>query len=217
MTKLRHDIALDMIHFIEENYNEVNKSADIIVNSEKQYICAVFRGSIEALDWRRNCQFCQHKIKGKIAIHTGFCKQLFASNLFVHVYSKLYYLLEKNPTYELFITGHSSGGAIATLFGYLIAPEITERQIQIVSFASPRVGNLAFKQEFNKRTNLKHWRIKNQYDFIPRIPYFGFHHVGEQIFIRKNSCIFCCKEFCNHMSKSYYKSLLDSGGEFVQL
>ena len=210
MTKLRHDIALDMIQITDENYKNENKTADIIVNSEKQYICVVFRGSREALDWRRNCQFCQHKIKGKIAIHTGFCKQLFASNLFVHMYTRLWWLMNQNPTYELFITGHSSGGAIATLFGYLIAPELTERQIQIVSFASPRVGNLAFKQDFNKRTNLKHWRITNQHDFIPRIPYFGFHHVGEQICIRKNSCICCFKNYCNHMSNCYYKSLLDS-------
>ncbi len=209
MTRLRHDIALDMIQYTEKIYTE-EKTADIIVNSEKKNICVVFRGSREAVDWRRNFQFSQHKIKGNIAIHKGFCKQLFTNNLFVHVYSRLWSLIEENPTYDLFITGHSSGGAIATLFGYLISLELGERQIQIISFASPRIGNLAFKREFNKRMNLKHWRITNQHDFIPKIPYFGFHHVGERICIRKNSCICCCKEYCNHMSTSYYKSLLDS-------
>lgn len=209
MTKLRHDNALDMIHFTEKIYEE-EKSADIIVNSEKQYICVVFRGSREAVDWRRNCQFCKHKINGDVAIHTGFCKQLFANNLFVHVYSRLWTLLEKHPTYELFVTGHSSGGAIATLFGYLIAPELGERKIQIVSFASPRIGNFAFKRDFNKRTNLKHWRITNQHDCIPKIPYFGFHHVGEKIHVKRRYCVCCCKEYCNHLSISYYKSLLES-------
>ncbi len=215
MINLPHDIALDMVNLTEQIYRDENKNADIILNSEKQYICVVFRGTTEPVDWRRNFQFCQHKIKNKIAIHLGFCKQLFTNNLFVNVYSRLSALLEQNPTYDLFISGHSSGGAIATLFGYLISPEMRDRQIQIVSFASPRIGNLAFKRDFNQRTNLKHWRITNQHDCIPKIPYFGFHHVGVQICIKKRHCICCCKEFCNHMSVSYYKSLLDSGGEFV--
>lgn len=207
---LRHDIALDMIGYTEKIYNEEQKAADIVVNQEKQYICVVFRGSREAVDWRRNLYFQQHRIKHEIAIHRGFCKQLFTNNLFVHIYSRLWALIDQNPTYELFVTGHSSGGAIATLFGYLISLELGERQLQIVSFASPRIGNLAFKRDFNKRTNLKHWRITNQYDFVPKIPYFGFHHVGEQICIKKRNCICGCKEFCNHLSISYYKSLLDS-------
>jgi predicted lipase len=210
MIGLPHDIALDMMRYTEQIYKHERKLADIIVNSEKQYICVVFRGTIEPLDWRRNFQFCQHKITNKIAIHKGFCKQLFTNNLFVNVYSRLWILLEDNPKYRLFITGHSSGGAIATLFGYLISPEMGVRQLQIVSFASPRIGNLAFKREFYKRANLKHWRITNQYDCIPKIPYFGFHHVGEEICIQKTNCICCCKEFCNHQSISYYKSLLDS-------
>lgn len=210
MTQLDHETAMEMILFTETIYNEEKKSADIIVNSEKQYICVVFCGSREYVDWRRNVQCLQHKINGNVAIHKGFCKQLFSNNLFTNVYSGLWKLMELYPTYKLFITGHSSGGALATLFGYLISREITERKLHIVSFASPRIGNLAFKREFNKRTNLKHWRITNQYDFIPRIPYFGFHHVGEKIFIKKRNCICGCKEFCNHLSISYYKSLLDS-------
>jgi predicted lipase len=214
MTQLDHETAMEMIHFTEQIYTE-EKTADIIINSFKQYICVVFRGSREAVDWRRNAQFCQHKIKGNIAIHIGFCKQLFTNNLFVNVYSQLWHCLELNPTYKLFITGHSSGGAIATLFGYLISKELTERKIQIVSFASPRIGNLAFKRDFKQRTNLKHWRITNQHDFVPRIPYFGFHHVGEKIYIKKRNCICCFKEYCHHLSISYYKSLLDSEGEFV--
>ena len=209
MTRLRHDIAMDMIQMTETIYTE-EKAADIIVNSGKQYICVVFRGSRESVDWRRNAQFFQHKIKNKIAIHTGFCKQLFTNNLFVHIYSQLWTLIEQNPTYELFITGHSSGGALATLFGYLISLELGERKLQIVSFASPRIGNLAFKRDFYKRANLMHWRITNQYDCIPKIPYFGFHHVGEQICIHKTNCICCCKEYCHHRSVSYYKNLLDS-------
>ena len=114
------------------------------------------------------------------------------------------------PTYDLYIIGHSSGGALATLFGYLLSSEMVDKPIQIVSFASPRIGNIEFKRDFETRPNLKHWRITNQYDVIPRIPYFGFHHVGQRIFIKKQHCICCCKDYCNHMSNSYYKSLLDT-------
>lgn len=203
---MRHDVALDMIRICDNLYTN-DKRVDIILNHEKQYICVGFCGSKEKVDWRRNLYFHKHTIKNDIAVHYGFCKQLFTNNRFINIYSRLYSLLFEHPSYELFITGHSSGGAIATLFGYLISPEISKRQIQIISFASPRIGNLAFKRDFSSKPNLKHWRITNQYDFVPKIPYFGFHHVGERIRIKNRNCL--CKDYCNHLSKSYYQSLLD--------
>ncbi len=207
---LRHDIAIDMISLIDKNYDSYCVPSDIIINAEKQYICVLFRGTNCYNDWVHNAQFSKHNIKKRISVHKGFCKQMFENNQYVVLYSQLWRLMELHPTYDLYITGHSSGGALATLFGYLISLEIVDRPIQVVSFASPRIGNLAFKRDFGKRLNLKHWRITNQHDCIPRIPYFGFHHVGHKIYIKKQSYICCCKDYCNHMSNSYHKSLLDS-------
>ena len=46
-----------------------------------------------------------------------------------------------------------------TLFGYELSREITN-YVTVVSFASPRVGNPAFRREFDKKTNLTHCNIK---------------------------------------------------------
>ena len=188
MTTLRHDISLDMIRMCDKIYTE-QKSADIIINNDKQYISVVFRGSKEFVDWRRNLYFHKHTIKNDIAVHYGFCKQLFADNLFVILRERLWTLIDQYPSYQLFVTGHSCGGAFATLFGYLISSELTNKHIHIVSFASPRIGNLAFQRDFYDKTNLYHWRFTNQHDCIPKIPYFGFHHVGEQVYLKKISLL----------------------------
>lgn len=57
-------------------------------------------------------------------------------------------LLEENPGYTLFSTGHSLGGALATVFAFEAAasadPRIT-KPVTLISIASPKVGDLPFR------------------------------------------------------------------------
>lgn len=64
-------------------------------------------------------------------------------------------LLKNNPRAKLILTGHSLGGAAATLAGaYLIELGIRPNQIEVISFGAPAVGNVAFAEKYSSLLNL---------------------------------------------------------------
>ncbi len=80
------------------------------------------------------------------------------------------------PEYSLFTTGHSLGGALATLFAFEAAclkrSEIPTL-ITCINFASPKVGNIHFSRAIDYLEELgalRHVRVTNQSDPVPRLP-----------------------------------------------
>lgn len=77
------------------------------------------------------------------------------------------------PKKQIFITGHSLGGALATLATSHIIKLIADHKISanspiLYTFASPRVGDLNFASNFS---DLKEcYRIANSEDIVPKIP-----------------------------------------------
>lgn len=57
---------------------------------------------------------------------------------------------------QIYIVGHSMGGAVATLGGAaLINMGVKPEQIEVISFGAPAVGNKAFAEEYRPMLNLK--------------------------------------------------------------
>ena len=82
---------------------------------------------------------------------------------------------------KIWITGHSLGGALATLS----ASRYGSAQ-GVYTFGSPRVGNEIFK----KNIEVKIYRILNNDDIVPRVPPPGkYVHVGELKFIDSDGII----------------------------
>jgi Lipase (class 3) len=74
---------------------------------------------------------------------------------------------------QIFVTGHSLGGALATL----AIPDILSNthfnkpeQVTLYTFASPRCGDREFAIKFQD-TQVRHWRIANTEDFVTMIPF----------------------------------------------
>lgn len=114
-----------------------------------------------------------------VGIHQGFCEYLFGksdgrpskySEIMKHVDD----LLEERKGYKLYITGHSLGGALATLFGfYAAASPSLPLPVTIVSVASPRVGNINFLRSFvemESQGKLRHLRVANNKDPVTLAP-----------------------------------------------
>ena len=57
-------------------------------------------------------------LKDNIYVHSGFYSQLHINNNFEKITEHVKQLLEEYPEYNLYITGHSLGAALATLYGY---------------------------------------------------------------------------------------------------
>lgn len=89
------------------------------------------------------------------------------------------------------ITGHSLGACLSTLTAIDIASNhLNERQnlysstaipVSAIVFASPKVGNSAFKNLFSGKPNLKLLQVRNAPDLIPMYPFVGYSQVGVEL------------------------------------
>ncbi|MFN6526878.1 lipase family protein [Nostoc sp. ChiSLP03a] len=80
---------------------------------------------------------------------------------------------QKSPNAKVFVTGHSLGGALATL----AIPDILKNthftnpnNIELYTFASPRCGDRNFAMSFEK-LGVRHWRIANTEDIVTMLPF----------------------------------------------
>jgi hypothetical protein len=114
------------------------------------------------------------------------------------------------PVRPVVVTGHSLGAALTTLF---VMENDSTRKFDIdtlCTFASPRVGNMAFVERFNQLP-INSWRIANKNDLVPKLPLhlpvlFDYGHVDtltsfDSSKFAKNNLV------CNHSMDTYLHAL----------
>ena len=171
-------------YFIDDKVTDLQ--VGITKSETNKRICVVFRGSESRSDWYYDLMISKRNLNKDIYVHSGFYSQLHINNNFEKITEHVKALIEENPEYSLYITGHSLGAALATLYGYELS-KLLNHNIVVVSFASPRVGNKGFKLDFNSQENLSHYRITNNRDIITASPMFRYHHVGKNICLYDNA------------------------------
>lgn len=118
----------------------------------------------------------------------------------------LRYLREQSGNKTLLITGHSLGGAIATLCAFDAALNSKFKQPKLYTFASPKVGNAAFTAVFG-RTIRYSVRIINDSDLIPVLPpslsNAEYRHVKGEFRLRFSRSTI----ISNHTIRNYYREL----------
>ena len=78
--------------------------------------------------------------------------------------------LKKNSDYQIIFTGHSLGGAIATLISYYYADEkISTNEPVLITFGQPRVGDLNFAKDYMRLIPLV-FRVARENDIVTKIP-----------------------------------------------
>ena len=94
--------------------------------------------------------------------------------------------IKDKPSYNnIVFTGHSLGGAIATIASAYFACEF-KRNIYCVSFGAPRVGNSTFCKFF-KTVVLKSFRFANKGDLVTNLPPAGLYkHVKTKYVVNEN-------------------------------
>jgi hypothetical protein len=157
------------------------------------YIC--FRGTRGVEEWEKDATTplvpCSFLPLGKdIKVHKGF-QDVYTDNNSVDeslgsLRSQVLNFLNGNNSVlsylNLWVTGHSLGGALATLAIIDIATNANYPGVKIMyNFASPLVGNQAFVDFFkekigtgncnsNNNINECSWRVVNTNDIVPKIP-----------------------------------------------
>jgi len=190
-----------------------------LINHDDKRITIVFRGTTNRSEWKANIQFAKGNINTPpmltelgfdkdtktIPIHSGFKKFFFYKagpskgqkyNQIKECLLKLYEN-EKYKDYELYVTGHSLGGALSTIMTFELA---TSRKLAAVrgnkpvvniSFASPHVGGKTWCKAFQtleKAGKIRHIRVSSMNDIVsslPPTPNFG--HVGVNLFLNPDS------------------------------
>lgn len=146
-----------------------------LVHVRNNTLVVAFRGTESWVDWFIN--LTRYKKKFPYApgtsVHAGFLKQYEA--LRAHIYP--YVCSHHGNIRNIIITGHSLGGALASMFTLDIAKAFPHAVLTCYAFSSPRVGDTAFVRAITTQPNVTVIRIGMSYDIVTNVPYMGFVHV----------------------------------------
>lgn len=170
---------------LEFFYNNINNGLQtgITISHIHKRISVIFRGTSSKRDWMHSLSFCKSHIGDDIYVHTGLYKQLIENNYCKNIMRDLENIVNEYNEYDIYVSGHSGGGAVACIFAYLFSTR-TSKYITVVTFASPRVGNIKWFERFNNKDNLRHYRVINNRDIVTSIPYINYYHVGNTLLLK---------------------------------
>jgi predicted lipase len=196
-------------------------------------ITIVFRGSESSFDWDTNfatrqerAEFDRKIIQGEIVdqedrekvypypdgsrsgalMHRGFITAYFSVRDEIHNYIK------GRPISTAIATGHSLGGALATLCAIDIQYNFSDqvKTIEAYTFGSPKVGNDGFRDSFNRRVP-NSYRFVHGMDMVAELPrpwQGGYHHVNQEFRIgRRWSLNIVSDRFKDHAIARYIEVL----------
>ncbi len=154
-----------------------------------------FKGSSSLDDFLTDVNFIKVdddlNIPGRM--HKGFRDLLFGKDLHKDILDEL----KKFKYDNLYITGHSLGGALATLF-FSYIKRFT--YCSLVTFGSPKVGDKEFCE------NIRGVRVTNGNDIVPKI-YIPFSYKHMHKVYRLGVCNFYRFSVSDHAVINYYKNL----------
>lgn len=129
-------------------------------------VYVVFRGTQSPADWVANLEFKHVKhpwgnVEAGFSEIYGPCSET--------VLSALRTMHATAPLRKVYVTGHSLGGALATLCAADLAVSGVAPDPAVYTFASPRVGDPAFATRFNQACH-EVWRVVNTEDIVNTVP-----------------------------------------------
>jgi triacylglycerol lipase len=153
------------------------------VMGNQESIVIAFRGTEmrNLEDWKTdlkaNLSTERHGLNAKSKVHEGFQEAI------EHIWENLVVTILKFRTQKqkLFLTGHSMGGALATLAALRLT-KAGQGVDGIYTYGSPRVGDRDFRSAFNEALADRAFRFVNDEDIVTRLPMkvLGYCHVGQK-------------------------------------
>ena len=152
-------------------------------------VVVAFRGSQSLKSFLIDLQSVvsvQYKNVSGATVGLGFLKEWEA--LLPQVLPEVQKLMVQFPTYSVWVTGHSLGGAVATLCA-LDIKSVLNVDPNVYTYGAPRVGNKGFAQFYDLLVP-NTFRIVNGHDLVPRVPIIalGFYHVSTEVWETPSEC-----------------------------
>lgn len=184
------------------------------VSSLYKQIYIVFRGSSSIINWMDdfevnlvsypNCDGCK--------IHNGFYRSALAVKN--ATLDSIKYLKFINPTYQVIVTGHSYGAAVAQIIALELVTESI--QAQVYNFGQPRIGNPSFATFVNSKLYIL-WRFTHYKDVVPHLPPitgFGYMHSCIEVYEDEQHNIrICSNDICEDPGGSDQFPLYKTNGD----
>jgi hypothetical protein len=151
--------------------------------SSQKKIYVVFRGSTSIEDWIEDlsellCDYTYYNGQSICSdcVHCGF--QETEKQVYPEVLDGVKKLHEMSPDYEIIITGHSLGAALATLVSIDLIHENLGFTIAMQNFGSPRIGDDNFvkfaSSIISDRSRNTHYK-----DIVPHVPiHYRYTHIS---------------------------------------
>lgn len=174
------------------------RSAQAVLIEHKNYLCIAFRGT-ETEDILDHIWACPvNKLFGRF--HKGYWHEVDA------VWGKInreYEKLQANKENKkpLLITGHSLGGAMATIAAArFICENVEDNKIltSLYTFGQPRAMDISTAPKYDSKISDRYHRFHNYGDMVPTIPNrsTGYSHAGKCVFIHQAGKIQVGQSFC---------------------
>ncbi|MDF2814917.1 MAG: lipase [Paenibacillus sp.] len=148
------------------SFDGVSEWFGFILESKEQIIVA-FRGTSSTADWVSNAIARQEKFKcvpNSGWTHCGF------TQIYYSVRSTILSVMKRLSERKiLYVTGHSLGGALATLCAMDLAENTKFKNPRVYTYGSPRVGDPTFAKAYSAKIACSH-RIANKYDLVTHLP-----------------------------------------------
>jgi predicted lipase len=161
-------------------------------------VIIAFRGTINQPNWHSNVQFSftdfiteNYQIP-KVQVHKGFWRAYLEVRGEVLLTIKA--MLASYSQLKIFVTGHSLGAALATLCAadIRLSLPISNSNIQVLVYASPRVGNKMFASVYAS-LGMRTERVTFLGDPVGQIPprIAGYVHVGTEKYLFRDKFYTC--------------------------
>jgi triacylglycerol lipase len=151
------------------------KGAECLIVENSERVVLAFRGTEpkEFSDIKADLKAWKRPSDTEGMVHAGFYDYL--ERIWEH--AEAYCSTPARKKKELYICGHSLGGAMATL----AASRLSDRVVACYTYGSPRVGG----RDWLAKQTFENHRYVNNNDVVPRVPFWimGFRHYGELHYI----------------------------------
>jgi hypothetical protein len=155
----------------------------VAVDHEHRDVVLAFRGTVSRANWVTDFdgQWISTNWCPKCKVHRGFWKTWMQSK--PHLTQAVREAVQANPNYTLVITGHSLGGAVATLAAADFRRTFKDlcNETELYTFGSPRVGNV-YLVKYLTHLSDKSYRITIPEDPVPKLPpiMLGYLHTSPE-------------------------------------
>ena len=158
-------------------FDREGTQAFVLIDGDEIVIC--FRGTEpnKMTDVFADLKAWPKRSQERGLVHFGFAQAL--DKVYSDIVGHVDYLKSNsNIDYKIVCTGHSLGGALATLCASRMDSH------EAYTFGSPRVGTKSFCKEM-ETDGIKHYRFVNNNDVVTAVPFWfmGYRHYGHLEYI----------------------------------